>query len=419
MALECFRYEDLVSERDLAAVAGRAFGHEGLGIAVVTGVPGIAEARRELFTLGHRFATLPEETRARYEHPASLFSFGWSHGKETLEAGRPDLAKGSFYANPCFDSPFGEGKAAAAPRGGGGAGAGGETAAAEAVARYPAFAHPNVWPDSDVPGFSRAFKELGQAVVRVGELVARQCDSYIAGVHPGYEEGKMSRIISSSRCPKGRLLHYFPQNVPLESSSGAGARSGDAAVGGGTVAATTADNGGSTAGSGGGVEDDGAFSDWCGWHHDHSLLTGLVPAMFLDAKGREVANRDPRCGLYIRSRREGELVKATVPPGEPASSCVLFQIGETTQVLSGGALQATPHAVRSTSQEGVSRLTFAVFMQPEWGESMDVPRGAQLSSVRSLHSERLLPRAAAPIADRLRPGMDFGEFTEATFSAYY
>ncbi|CAN0552955.1 unnamed protein product, partial [Ectocarpus sp. 8 AP-2014] len=43
---------------------------------------------------------------------------------------------------------------------------------------------------------------------------------------------------------------------------------------------------------------------------------------------------------------KGELVKATLPPGEAASSCLLFQIGETTQVLSGGALQATPHAVR-------------------------------------------------------------------------
>lgn len=103
-----------------------------------------------------RFATLPEQTRARYEHPASSYSFGWSHGKETLEAGKPDLAKGSYYANPCFDSPFADDPAM--------------------VARHPALAHPNIWPDSDVAGFSDAFKALGQAVVRVGVLVARQCD---------------------------------------------------------------------------------------------------------------------------------------------------------------------------------------------------------------------------------------------------
>lgn len=36
----------------------------------------------------------------------------------------------------------------------------------------------------------------------------------------------------------------------------------------------------------------------------YSCEQGLVPAMFLDAEGREVANGDPRCGLYIRSRHQ-------------------------------------------------------------------------------------------------------------------
>lgn len=49
---------------------------------------------------------------------------------------------------------------------------------------------------------------------------------------------------------------------------------------------------------------------------------------------------------------QGALVKASLPACESASSCLLFQIGETTQVHSAGALQATPHAVRSTSQQG-------------------------------------------------------------------
>ncbi len=46
-------------------------------------------------------------------------------------------------------------------------------------------------------------------------------------------------------------------------------------------------------------------------------------------------------------------------------------------------------------------------------------RGTELASVRSLHSKSLLPREAAPITERLRAGMDFGEFTDATFAAYY
>ena len=103
-----------------------------------------------------RFANLSEDIRARYEHPSSSFGFGWSHGEETLEAGRPDLAKGSFYANPCFDAPSAEDPAA--------------------VSSQPAFAHPNVRPDDEMPALSAAFKALEQATVRLGTLVARQCD---------------------------------------------------------------------------------------------------------------------------------------------------------------------------------------------------------------------------------------------------
>lgn len=45
----------------------------------------------------------------------------------------------------------------------------------------------------------------------------------------------------------------------------------------------------------------------------------------------------------------------------------LLQVGESMQIHSGGLLQATPHFVRSASSPaaaGVSRNTFAVFMQP-------------------------------------------------------
>lgn len=49
------RYEDLAEDRDLQGVAERAFGREGLGIAVVTGVPDISQLRRDLFASGQRY----------------------------------------------------------------------------------------------------------------------------------------------------------------------------------------------------------------------------------------------------------------------------------------------------------------------------------------------------------------------------
>jgi hypothetical protein len=75
------------------------YGYDGLGILTVRGIPGVAEKRAALLPLSAQFAALPREARAKYEHASSFYAFGWSHGKEKLE-GRPDYAKGSFYANP-------------------------------------------------------------------------------------------------------------------------------------------------------------------------------------------------------------------------------------------------------------------------------------------------------------------------------
>ena len=54
------------------------------------------------------------------------------------------------------------------------------------------------------------------------------------------------------------------------------------------------------------------------------------------------------------------------------------QIGEALQIHSGGLLAATPHYVRSAAGPaavGVSRNTYALFMQPDVLEPMEPPAG--------------------------------------------
>lgn len=52
----------------------------------------------------HLLQTLPETVRQKYEDPkGGLAGVGWSLGIEALEDGKPDLNKGSFYANPLHD----------------------------------------------------------------------------------------------------------------------------------------------------------------------------------------------------------------------------------------------------------------------------------------------------------------------------
>merc|ERR1712165_172015 len=130
------------------------------------------------------------------------------------------------------------------------------------------------------------------------------------------------------------------------------------------------------------------FSDWCGWHKDHGSLTGLVPAMYIDAQGNQVKCPDPQSGLYIKSR-VGRTVHVQLPKDSLA-----FQVGETAQIHTGGILQATPHAVRGCSgsdSQSISRQSFAVFMEPEYHGDMDIPKGKTIEDAQQKEAERYLP----------------------------
>jgi len=156
-------------------------------------------------------------------------------------------------------------------------------------------------------------------------------------------------------------------------------------------------------------EDD--FSSWCGWHNDHGSLTGLTSAMFLDKDGNDVVNSDPNAGLYVRNR-SGVIVKVNIPKDH-----IAFQIGETAQIHSGGIMQATPHAVRGSAIKGISRETFAVFMQPTWMEKMTAPHS--ISSDKLEMSSSNLPPGVPTLNSRWKPEQNFGEFTTTTLGAYY
>lgn len=351
-------YEDLLSGKDLTASIAEAYGFDGIGLLTVSGVPGLLEARGNLLPLARRFATMDESVQSKYEDENSFYSFGWSLGKEKLE-GKPDNSKGSYYANPQYDKPVDD---------------------EEIIKKYPGFASPNIWPTEEIPEFEAFFKALGQLIVSVGKLVASQCDAYAKSQSPNYVSGRLRRIIDTSLSCKARLLHYFPFSADTHGAD----------------------------------KDPNDFSSWCGWHNDHGSLTGLTSAMYLDAEsGTPTTNNDPSAGLYIRGRH-GQLIKAAFPADQ-----IAFQIGETAQIHSGGALQATPHAVRGSSDPKICRDTFAVFMEPNWDESMDVPEGVTVEDAQSQIAAKALPKGIPPLSSRWLAGQTFGDFTEKTLSSYY
>eukprot|EP01038_Epipyxis_sp_PR26KG_P005441 gene5441-7534_t len=353
------KYEDLINNVDLSPQIGEAFGVEGIGVLTVSGVPNYLKVRADLLPLARQFASLPDNTKEKYVHQESFYSFGWSHGKEKLQ-GKPDFAKGSYYNNPQYDKPIED---------------------VELINKYSSFLHPNIWPTDDLPELEAAFKALGQLIVNVGVLVARQCDRYVNSKCSTYHPNSLENVISSSLVCKARLLHYFPLDDAIN------------------------------------TDKDLEFSSWCGWHNDHGSLTGLTSAMYLNEEGNIVQNTDPTAGLYVRNRHS-ELVKINIPEDHLG-----FQIGETAQVHSGGYLQATPHAVRGSNMLHVSRETFAVFMEPNWMEPMVCPANINPEQAQTQSAAANLPTGVPPLATRWSPSMNppqtFAQFSEATHKSYY
>lgn len=152
------------------------------------------------------------------------------------------------------------------------------------------------------------------------------------------------------------------------------------------------------------------FSNWCGWHNDHGSLTGLVQALYMDENGEIVENPDPGAGLYVKAR-DGEIIKAVIPSGH-----LIYQLGESAQIHSGGLLQATPHAVRGPKQTGMNRSTLAIFMEPDWDEPMQIPAGCNPNETGRTEN---LPIGVPSLHSRWNNTMDFFDFTKCTLAAYY
>jgi isopenicillin N synthase-like dioxygenase len=178
-----------------------------------------------------------------------------------------------------------------------------------------------------------------------------------------HENEGLEQILLRSRCHKGRLLYYFPAQ---DSNC---------------------------------TQDGDSMSSWCGWHTDHGSLTGLTCGMFMrDAV--ELPCPDSAAGLYIRTRTD-QIVKVVFGEDE-----IAYQIGETTEILSRGYLCATPHCVQAPKGQkasGIDRSTFALFMQPDWDETLNFPDDVHI------HKELISSNGA----------LTFGEYTEKLLDKYY
>ncbi len=101
---------------------------------------------------------------------------------------------------------------------------------------------------------------------------------------------------------------------------------------------------------------------WGEEHTDFNLLTLLPGGRFHDPSGAIAGPPDTSSGLYLRTRPtaahpSGQLVRGTAPEG-----CIVAQVGQQFEMLTGGAFLATPHVITAPATPGWSRLSAAHFV---------------------------------------------------------
>jgi isopenicillin N synthase-like dioxygenase len=101
---------------------------------------------------------------------------------------------------------------------------------------------------------------------------------------------------------------------------------------------------------------------WGEEHTDFNLVTLLPGGRFHDPSGAPAPAPDAGSGLYLRTRPtaehpEGMLVRGTAPKG-----CIVAQVGQMLEILTGGTFLATPHVVTAPKTPGWTRLSGAHFV---------------------------------------------------------
>lgn len=302
-----------------------AFGPSSLGIIIVKDLPKeFLDLRFKVLSSASTLARLPGDILKELEVPQSHWLIGWSKGKEKLSGGLPDDTKGSYYINCSF---YKDDKLEGPPEN-----------EIKGYEQYKAYTTPSVWPPEDqMPLFKENIKSLCSLMIDTAVEVARACDRLFGEKIEGYDKHHLEKIVSTSTTTKARLLHYFPPQLSSSSNSNLGSNS--------------------------------RIDSWCGEHLDHSCLTALTSAMFLDdtdyPRMKELASDpDPQSGLYIKNRK-GEIVQIQIP-----KDCLAFQTGSALEETTRGSFKAVPHFVRGSYTESICRNTLAIFCQPSLHESV-------------------------------------------------
>ena len=187
----------------------------------------------------------------------------------------------------------------------------------------------NAWPEDDLPTLRPAIQDLSITMKGAAHHLAKHLDKFLRDKLPSFDPHYFETTVSLTPKVNSRLIHYYPCK-------------------------------------------EGFSGQWTGWHKDLGMLTCLTPALYTDRHGNEISWSDPAVGLHGQTKT-GEVVKVNVP-----KDCMIIQIGEAMEVLTGGVIKALPHAVVPLKHVGpgvspVSRNTMALFIDPTHQDELTIP----------------------------------------------
>ncbi|MCA9527830.1 MAG: isopenicillin N synthase family oxygenase, partial [Myxococcales bacterium] len=187
-------------------------------------------------------------------------------------------------------------------------------------AEYPEIFARNVWPPAgegfDPAAFEADYLHLGRRLHGVGEALLRGAARAL-----GLDEDTFQARLNGG-AHVTRALQYLPLTA--------------------------------------GQVEDGVL--WGEEHTDFNLLTLLPGGRFFDPTGTPCASPDPSAGLYLRSRPTADNPAGLRVQGVAPAGCMLAQVGQQLEILTGGRLVATPHVITAPRQPGYTRCSMAHFI---------------------------------------------------------
>jgi isopenicillin N synthase-like dioxygenase len=181
---------------------------------------------------------------------------------------------------------------------------------------FPQIYPENVWPSDAPPFFQDGLLTLGRSLHEAGLELLRG-----AAVALGLSETAFADL-----CQRGPHVTRALQYLPLTASQ----------VNTGIV--------------------------WGEEHTDFNLLTLLPGGRFLDPQGQPAKSPDDKSGLYLRTRPTPEEPKGRMVRGTAPAGCIVAQVGQQLEILSGGTFLATPHVITAPGVPGWQRQSAAHFM---------------------------------------------------------